>query len=98
MDIPRASSTALAGDEQHWLPVAAIVVGQVHHVGTVLRIGGEVVFEGVVEVFGLGARGGVLAWVPLCRRGLLSRHWDWAFATAAAVPLGQHVGIGGLAE
>ena len=37
MDLPRLSNTALAGNKQHWLPVAAVIVGQVHHVGTVLR-------------------------------------------------------------
>ena len=37
MELPRASNTALAGNKQHWLPVAAVIVGQVHHVGTVLR-------------------------------------------------------------
>jgi hypothetical protein len=30
MDLPRASNTALAGNKQHRLPVAAVIVGQVH--------------------------------------------------------------------
>ena len=37
MELPRASNTAVASNKQHWLPVAAVIVGQVHHVGTVLR-------------------------------------------------------------